>query len=370
MMKIILTLLLSYSLNLFSQEISKTKKNPAKIEQEDLSDSKTKQDSDNSEEQATSEKLPVKQHKFTLRGQLGLFSKYRIPDIDIDKKETDVFNAGSSLDRTGIFAIYKTNREAINPIPLNVGFEYRFQDRFRILFDQRHLDSKYNSTNQKIEGQNIFILGRNTLTLKGNYGFDETVQKFGIAYFHPINNFLKIGAILRNYRIEQNGRQTLKVSIDNPLALLPPPVTQEIESKTVYKGLVPGVGIEIPIGKNFEFRYTVELVNLKGIDNTKAITKFLFPVSIYSETSNLTYKGNIQNFEFGFHIPKVEFLTLRMGYTRERFVRSITERNSFSSEGIPTPRGYILSNALAKDIIVSNVNFDNLFFQFDCTVGF
>lgn len=348
---------ISISISIFSQDTDE------KTNQESAEKSSTN-------ELEQKEKPIPKNHKIILKGQLGFLSKYRIPDVDIDKKEMDIYNISTSLSGGNIFGIYRTNNETISPLNLTFGFEYRFLDKFRFLADQRVLDSKWSSRNQNIIGENIFVFGRNTLTLKGKYNYSETVQKFGFAYYHPITNFLKIGAILRNYKIEQISRQSLSVSANSINSILAPPVTQDIESKTIYQGLVPGIGIEIPIGKNIELRYTLELVNLKGKDNTQLISKLILPVGFYSETSSLTYKGNIQNFEVGFIIPKAEFLIIRAGYTRERLQRRITETSNFSDSGVPTAFGYIFNNVLSKDLIVANVNFDNLYMQFEFGIGF
>ncbi len=324
-----------------------------------------------SKESENKENLSQKKHKFILKGQIGFLSKYRIPDVDIDKKEMDIYNTLTVLNGGNIFGVYRTNNETISPLNTTFGFEYRFLDRFRFLSDQRVLDSRWSPKDQNITGENIFLFGRRTLTLKGKYNYSEKLQKFGFAYYHPITNFLRIGAILRNYKIEQTTRQSLSVNYNNINALLPAtPVTQDIESKTIYQGLVPGLGVEIPIGKNIEMRYTLELVNLKGNDNTTAITKFIFPVGFYSETSSLTYKGNIQNFELGFTIPKAEFFIIRTGYTRERLQRKVSETSNFSDSGIPSLTSYIVNNVLSKDIIVANVNFDNLYAQFEFAIGF
>jgi hypothetical protein len=311
-----------------------------------------------------------KNHNIIVKGQIGFYSKYQIPDVDIDKKSVDVSNLIFASNRVNALGVYETNQNTISPMNLTFGLEYRFQDRFRILADQRFVDSKNNPYNEKIVSDTSLVTGGRSATFSGKYNYTETVQKYGLAYYQPILEYFKIGAILRNYKISQKTEQDLSFALGKPIQFVFPPVLlpqrNSTENISNYSGLVPGIGFEWSPTKFLEIRYSYEVVNIKGNGNASILTSVILPTALYTETSKLTYSGSIQNFDIGFKIPKINFFTMRFGYTRERLKRKITDYTFYSTDFANVNiRDYLITKSLTQSLVIANVNFDNLFVQFE-----
>jgi hypothetical protein len=329
---------------------------------------------DSKEEQKDSEKKETK-HKIILKGQLGIYGKYDIPESSTNRKTDEIENSINILSGSR-GQLYTRSTSPTRSITPAAGIEYRFLNKFRFLYDYRSFDSSNSSFSRQSKDNSSLYLGRNSIRFNGNYEFSEKIQKFGFAYFQPIGKYFSLGAMLRRYSIEQESRINRKPANESGiLGILFPGfpffIDQQEENRASYKGLVPGLGFEVFLGKSFEVRFSHEVVNLKGEGSTNLLLRSFFSTGYVRDHSDYTYKGQIQNIDFGFRLPNLDFLTIRLGLTDEKLKRKTTSYNygtiinTFGSIDTSSVRDSILRNILYSSNLVADVRFTNLFMQFE-----
>ena len=157
----------------------------------------------------------------------------------------------------GFLVLYTTTDGKKEGYTGNRGIEYRFKDKVRLLLhDQKSSDVQTNTTTlNRVTGLAMVL---NRVSMIGR----ESVSKMGLAYFHPFTNRFNLGAILRNYSIEQsfdlNSRGILAFTGRGF------PYFASTTSSAKMSGLVPGIGFEIKIFRWLEFSHSMERLNLKG----------------------------------------------------------------------------------------------------------
>lgn len=143
-----------------------------------------------------------KKHKFVLKTQLGFLGNYKIPEADENKKYANVNNALDLSSGSRSFSSVNT-KNATGFVP-NLGIEYRFLDRLRIMFDRRTFSSSPKEFYQKSIQESYYISNGVYLQTKGRYEWNETVQKYGIAYYQPILSFFPLVVLLEDTIFHRN----------------------------------------------------------------------------------------------------------------------------------------------------------------------
>jgi hypothetical protein len=317
------------------------------------------------------ETQPVeKKHKFILKTQFGFLGNYKIPEADENRK---IANLDNALDlSSGIRSLSTDNTKNATGFVPNLGIEYRFLERFRIMFDRRTFSSSAKEFYHKSIQESNYISNGVYLQSKGRYDWNETVQKYGVAYYQPIFSFFSIGGLARRYDISQEYSIFRKTNENQRLYTTF--IQQEKEnSRSSINGIVPGIGLEFYFLKMFEIRYTHEFVNLNGVKSSRIFTNaggIIFGINY--EDSKFKYTGQIQNLDFGFKIPKIDWLTMRVGITEETLKRNFqTNYNGyiiFGSRSIlstSSPLGQYISSQVYSAFTDSEVRFRNVYFQFE-----
>lgn len=311
-----------------------------------------------------------KKHKFVLKTQLGFLGNYKIPEADENKKYANVNNALDLSSGSRSFSSVNT-KNATGFVP-NLGIEYRFLDRLRIMFDRRTFSSSPKEFYQKSIQESYYISNGVYLQTKGRYEWNETVQKYGIAYYQPILSFFSIGGLARRYDISQE-YSIFRTTNENQRFYNTFYQQEKEYARSTINGIVPGIGLEFYFLKMFEIRYTHEFVNLNGVKSSKLFTSaggVIFGINY--EDSKFKYTGQIQNLDFGFKIPKTDWLTMRVGITEETLKRNFQSNYNgyiiFAGRGIlstSSPLGQYISSQFYSAFTDSEVRFRNVYFQFE-----
>lgn len=215
------------------------------------------------------------------------------------------------------YELYSGFPVGIHKRPLLGGFEYRLDNRLRIMYDYRTLpEVKYDST--------TYAGGSTTQLSSQNFKWKEETKRTAIAYYHPIFSFLHVGGILRNHimewRYDSTANTSLNISGVNMVG------TWKESSITKVSGNTPGVGIEISPFDFLEFGGTYEIVNLKGTRNLNyqelypPTTLGISQLTLGQQNGTVHVNGSIINVYATLRF--LSFIGIRIGHTEERLSRS------------------------------------------------
>lgn len=301
-------------------------------------------------------------HRIFLRSYGGGGS-YTIPQVGEDNASSLANSA--ILSNAGIPGfLYTTTDGKKEGYTGNRGIEYRFKDKVRLLYDQKSSDVQTNTTTLNR------VTGLSNGAESGIYDWTESVSKMGLAYFHPFTNRFNLGAILRNYSIEQsfdlNSRGILAFTGRGF------PYFASTTSSAKMSGLVPGIGFEIKIFRWLEFSYSMERLNLKG---TSMSTNLLYGpggsgivATLTLNSANFNYAGSIQN--TGFTFKYSSWFSTKIGYVTEKFDRDFNSSYSFSGSGTNSARDILIGSILTSSLVKSTSTFNYAYMQFEFSKGF
>lgn len=310
-------------------------------------------------------KAPDK-HRIFIRGQLG-YGSAKIPEID----ETVGRNFYNTYINEGfLLSLPRSTPNQSNAGFGQVGLEYRFDDKFRLMYDSRTIQANTTS----LTSANIVILSERIastgITSFKHKGWEESTKKFGLGYFQPFGNHFSIGILGRKYDITQSYKRTDSVFITGDFFQLG---AGNYNIESTMSGFVPGIGIEIKPTRWFEIHFTHENVNLKGKHTGTGLNfgvigiRGVGSVAIISPdliSSNLTYNGTIQNLDFVFRYTS--WFSTRYGFTQEKFTRKF--ENYYSANSDVTQA--IINGFIYSALTESQVVYRNFHLTFEFSKGF
>lgn len=303
-------------------------------------------------------------HRIFIRNSGG-GGTYTIPEVGEDNSSTLVNNA--ILSNAGISGFsYTDTKGKKSGYNSNVGLEYRFRDRLRLMYDQKTTNVLTTTTSLSR------ITGFSNGSEAGQYDWKESVSKMGLAYYHPITNRFNVGAMLRNYSIQQTYNLDSRGLVTFSGSFRSFPYFSDTNSTAKSSGLVPGIGLEFKIFRWLEFSYSMEKLNLKG---TRSASNFSFGSSgaalVYSldlTSANFNYAGSIQN--AGFTFKYSSWFSTKVGYVTEKFNRDYSSSYSISGTSPNSATDILIGSVLTSSLIKSTSTFNYAYMQFEFSKGF
>ncbi|GBF50029.1 hypothetical protein LPTSP4_15500 [Leptospira ryugenii] len=312
------------------------------------------------------EKPKPDQHRvfFRLLGGDGSMFTPAQGELIADDRASTIASGGREFYSTAFTTLFGPRKD-FRTSTTQFDLEYRYLDKFRILYETRTIvqNRDYNTFNSSGFGLSSVPLD-----------YSDKQKRLGFAYFFPIAESITVGLSLRHVELNQITKSDFGTIRSVPVGSA---VNRQIlaingisDQNVKYTGLVPGIGFEFKPLSWFEIHLQHLYFNLKGNDIRNDFAYVSLGNSSASGFSfgegDASYKGYSQTIDFVFRYSS--WFATRWGYTRENFTKT---NKVYSFSNIQTdPIAAIASSLLTQSLSDVNVKYGSYNVTIEFSKGF
>jgi hypothetical protein len=257
--------------------------------------------------------------------------------------------------------------------------EYRLYDRLRLFYIHR---TTHDAWFANASSFTIFDYKDKLIGQFKKYSVNESQERIGLSYYHPISSFLNLGVMFSRYSIHQKfDANSTTILVNNTTGF------GYETSQTSMKANVPGLGFEFyPVRTftklfNLELKEDISFLNFIQIvysreslqtDHRKGYPELSTASNVISDSktvitpinispiytyNSFQYNGNIENIAFAWRF--LNFVGIRYGYANELYQKKYDYylRIPFV-EGLNNPLN--LNPLSSQEILLQSIYFSNL----------